>query len=241
MNENNNYRMGLRDGMPIGVGYIVVSFAFGLFSTTFGLSWAQSLLISMFNLTSAGQIAAVPIIAGGGALFELVLTQLIINARYALMSISLSQRLGPSVDFRDRFLIAFMNTDEIFAVACSKDSLLGKKYLFSLSLYPYIGWSVGTLLGALLGNVLPAFLSDALSVSLYAMFIAIIVPAAKASRPTALCILSAILLSCVFKFVPALSFVHSGMVIVIIAALLSTIFAIIAPVDDEDPWTEEVQ
>ena len=194
----------------------------------------------MLNLTSAGQIAAVPIIAGGGALFELALTQLVINARYALMSVSLSQRLGPSVSLKDRFLIAFVNTDEIFAVACGKNSLLGKKYLFSLALYPYVGWSVGTLFGALLGGILPDFLSTAFSVALYAMFIAILMPVAKISRPTTLCILSAILLSCAFKFVPALSVVHSGMVIVIIAAVLSTVFALIAPVDDDDPWAEEV-
>ena len=232
--------MGLRDGMPIGIGYFAISFAFGLFSASFGLSWLESLAISMLNLTSAGQIAAVPIIAGGGTLFELALTQLVINARYALMSVSLSQRLGPSVSLKDRFLIAFVNTDEIFAVACGKNSLLGKKYLFSLALYPYVGWSVGTLFGALLGGILPDFLSTAFSVALYAMFIAILMPVAKISGPTTLCILSAILLSCAFKFVPALSVVHSGMVIVIIAAVLSTVFALIAPVDDDDPWAEEV-
>ncbi len=239
MNENNNSRMGLRDGMPIGVGYFAISLAFGLFSTSLGIPPLHSLLISMLNLTSAGQIAAVPIIATGGSLFELGLTQLVINARYALMSISLSQRLGTSVSLKDKFLIAFVNTDEIFAVACGKNSLLGRAYLFSLALFPYIGWSLGTISGALLGSILPEFLSTAFSVALYAMFIAILMPAAKASRPTALCILCSIALSCAFKFIPFLSGIHSGTVIVIIAVLLSAVFAFIAPIHESDPWEEE--
>ena len=231
--------MGLRDGLPIGVGYFAISFAFGLFSTSLGLSWVQSLLISMFNLTSAGQIAAVPIIAAGSSLFELALTQLVINARYALMSVSLSQRLSPKITMKDRFLIAFVNTDEIFAVACGKNSLIGRRYIFSLALYPYIGWSAGTLFGALIGSVLPEFLTAAFSVALYSMFIAILMPAAKASLPTALCIIFAIALSSAFEFIPVLSGVHSGIVIVVIAVSLSAIFAILAPVPDDDPWREE--
>ena len=239
MNENNNVKMGLRDGLPIGIGYFAISLAFGLYAVSLGLTWGESLFISMFNLTSAGQIAAAPIIASGGSFLELALTQLVINARYALMSVSLSQRLGRSVRLRDRFLIAFANTDEIFAVACGKESLLGRRYLFSLALYPYLGWTLGTLSGALLGSILPEFMTTALSVALYAMFIAILMPAAKASRPTALCILSAIVLSCAFRFIPFLSGVPSGMVIVIIAVLVSVVFALIAPVPDNDPWREE--
>ena len=240
MNENNNFKMGLRDGLPIGIGYFAISLAFGLFSVSLGIPWLETLLISMFNLTSAGQIAAVPIIAVGGSLFELALTQLVINARYALMSVSLSQRLSKSVSLLDRFLIAFFNTDEIFAVACGKNSLLGRRYLFSLALFPYLGWTLGTLTGALLGGVLPEFLSNAFSIALYAMFIAILTPAAKSSRPTALCILCAIALSCAFEFLPFISSIQPGIVIVIIAVLLSTVFALAAPIPEMDPWAEEV-
>lgn len=239
MNENNNFKMGLRDGLPIGIGYFAISIAFGLFSVSLGISWLEALLISMFNLTSAGQIAAAPIIAVGGSFFELALTQLVINARYALMSVSLSQRLSKSVRLIDRFLIAFVNTDEIFAVACGKNMLLGRSYLFSLAVFPYLGWTLGTLVGGLLGGVLPEFLSNAFSVALYAMFIAILMPAAKTSRPTALCILCAIALSSAFEFLPFLSLVQPGIVIVIIAVSLSAVFAIVAPIPDKDPWAEE--
>lgn len=240
MRENNNVRMGLRDGMPIAVGYFAMSFAFGLFAVSSGLSALEALFISMLNLTSAGQIAAVPIIAAGGSLIELALTQIVINARYALMSVSLSQRLGPSVTTADRFLIGFANTDEIFAVSCAKDSLLGRRYMYALALAPYISWSLGTLSGAIAGNILPDLVVNALSVLLYAMFIAILMPVAKASRPAALCMLAATVVSCIFYFVDVLRSVPQGMVIIISAVSLSAIFALIAPVPESDPWAEEV-
>ena len=239
MIENNNVRMGYRDGMPIGVGYFAMSFAFGLFAVSMGISPLEAVLISMFNLTSAGQIAAVPIITAGASLVELALTQIVINARYALMSISLSQRLGDSVRQRDRFWVAFFNTDEIFAVSCAKGTKLGKKYLFAVSLLPYLAWSLGTLFGAIAGNVLPEILVNALSVSLYAMFVAILIPSAKLSRNNALCILSAIAVSCAFYFIPLLKQIHTGVVIIISTVAISALFAIIAPIKDPDPWCGE--
>lgn len=239
MLENNNLRMGFRDGLPIFVGYVVISFTVGFFSAVSGLYWWEALLISALNLTSAGQIAAIPIIAAGGSLFELALTQLVINSRYALMSISLSQRLGESVRFRDRFIIAFFNTDEIFAVACAKDSMLGKKYLLALASLPYIGWSLGTLFGALLGGVLPSLLTGALSVAIYAMFIAIIIPEAKAHIATSICVLSSIAASCAFEFIPLFKAVPRGIFIVVITILISAVFALISPISETDPWEEE--
>lgn len=146
--ETNSFSQGLRDGMPICLGYLSVAFAFGIFTVSHGLTAWEAVMISMTNVTSAGQLAAVPIIAGGGSLFELALTQFVINMRYSLMSVSLSQKLGKSVRLIDRFLISFVNTDEVFAVAISKGAPLGRKYLYGLTLTPYLGWSLGTLLGA---------------------------------------------------------------------------------------------
>lgn len=239
MVENNNLRMGFRDGLPIGIGYFAISFTVGFFSVVSGLNWLEALLISVLNLTSAGQIAAIPIIAAGGSLVELALTQLVINSRYALMSISLSQRLGESVRFRDRFIIAFFNTDEIFAVACAKESILGKKYLLSLASLPYIGWSLGTLFGALLGGVLPSLLTGALSVAIYAMFIAIIIPEAKAHLATAMCILSSIAVSFAFEFISVFKNFPRGIFIVVATIVLSALFAFISPISETDPWEEE--
>jgi predicted branched-subunit amino acid permease len=239
MQENNNSRMGLRDGTPIAIGYVVISFAVGFFASTAGLKWIEAFLISALNLTSAGQIAAIPIIAAGGSLIELALTQLVINSRYFLMSISLSQRFGESVSLRDRFIIAFFNTDEIFAVACAKETMLGRKYLYSMVVFPYIGWSFGTLAGAILGGVLPTLLTAAMSVAIYAMFIAIVVPQAKAHLATVICVLLSIAFSITFDVVPKLKTVPKGMVIVIITVVLSAFFALVAPISEHDPWEEE--
>ena len=146
MREHNSFRDGIRDGIPICLGYLSVSFAFGIFAVGSGLSILEALLISMTNVTSAGQLAAVPIFAGGGTLIELAVSMFVINMRYALMSVSLSQKLGKSVRFADRFLIAFVNTDEVFAVASAKPGSVGRRYFFGLILTPWLGWATGTLL-----------------------------------------------------------------------------------------------
>ena len=182
MNENNSFKKGIKDGIPICLGYISVAFAFGIFATESGLSVLQSLLISMTNVTSAGQLAGVPIMASSGTFLELIVSQLVINLRYALMSVSLSQKLGESVKLKDRFIISFVNTDEVFAVASGNKHHVGKKYLYGLILTPYLGWSLGTLLGAAAGNILPASIVSALGIAIYAMFVAIVIPKTKKSK-----------------------------------------------------------
>ena len=186
MNEINTFKKGIKAGLPICIGYFPVSFAFGIFSVENGLSIMQAVLISLTNLTSAGQLAAVPIMVGGGTIIELILSQLVINSRYSLMSVSLSQKLGKSVKILDRFLIAFGNTDEIFAVASSNKEKVGKKYMLGLILTPVIGWVSGTLTGAVAGNILPRIVTSALGVAIYGMFIAIVVPVIKQEKWTAL-------------------------------------------------------
>ena len=238
MTENNSFKRGIHDGIPIFLGYLSVSFAFGIFATSSGLTIIEALLISMTNLTSAGQLAAVPIICSGGSFIELAVSQLVINMRYSLMSVSLSQKLGRSVRFIDRFWIAFGNTDEIFAVSVSQRGTLGKKYFFGLILMPWIGWSSGTLLGALAGDLLPAVVTAALGIAIYGMFIAILIPEAKKHRATALCILCAALAGCAFEYLPVLSSISGGFVIIICAVPLSLIFALIAPIETEPEETE---
>lgn len=225
---------GLYDGLPIGLGYLSVSFAFGIFATGSGLSILETLLLSMTNVTSAGQFAAVPIMALGGSLLELMALQLVINARYALMGVSLSQKLGPSVRPIDRLLLAFVNTDEVFAVASSQTGMLTRQYMYGLILLPYLGWSLGTLLGAAAGDLLPAMLISALGVAIYGMFVAIWVPGAKKHRPTALCILLSILLSCMFRFVPPFTRVPSGFAIILSAAFASALMAAVAPMEERE-------
>ena len=225
--------MGIRDGLPICFGYFAVSFAFGIFAVEAGLSIIEAVMISALNLTSAGQLAAVPIISGGGGFIELALVQLIINARYSLMSVSLSQRMGLNIRTSDRFAIAFANTDEVFAVSMSKEAMLGRRYMYGLIITPFLGWTLGTLFGAVAGNVLPAILVSALGIAIYAMFIAIVVPAAKSSLKVAAAALSAVALSCIFFYIPTLSEIPSGFTIIIIAVLVSLVMAILAPISEE--------
>ncbi len=231
--KENTFLKGIIDGLPICMGYFSVAFAFGIFTVAHGLTSLEALLISMTNVTSAGQLAAVPIIVSGGTLFELAASQLIINLRYALMSVTLSQKLDGSVSLIDRFLIAFVNTDEVFAVAASKKSV-GKSYMFGLILTPYLGWSAGTIVGAVAGNILPALLISALGIAIYGMFIAIVVPPAKENKHVLFCVIIAIALSCAFRFIPLLSKVHSGFVVIICAVAASAIAALLFPIGETE-------
>lgn len=229
-NQNENFFEGLRDGLPICLGYLSVSFAFGISAVGMGLSVLEAVLISMFNLTSAGQLAGAPIIASFGSPYELALTQLIINLRYSLMSISLSQKFGGSVRLRDRFWIAFCTTDEIFAVASGKRDTVGRKYMAGLCLTPPVGWTLGTLLGAVLGNVLPESISSALGVAIYGMFVAIVLPPCKKSLSTLMAVVLSATLSCAIFYTPALKFIGGGFSVIICAVVSSVIFALICPV-----------
>ena len=234
LQEINSFKKGIIDGMPICLGYLSVSFAFGIFvmNQGVGFSWLHALLISMTNVTSAGQLAGVPIIAEGGTFLELAVSQLVINLRYALMSVSLSQKMGTSVRLIDRFLIAFINTDEVFAIASSQKGTVGRKYMYGLILMPYLGWSSGTLLGAVAGNFLPEIVVTSLGVAIYGMFTAIVVPVAKKEKNTLLCVLCAVVLSLVFNFIPQLKAIGDGFIIIICSVLASVIFAFLAPIKE---------
>lgn len=233
MTKKQAFSKGIVDGLPICFGYLSVSFAFGIFSAGCGLSVLEAVLISMTNVTSAGQLAAVPIIAGGGTLIELAVSQLVINLRYALMSVSLSQKLDDQVKLRDRFLIAFVNTDEVFAVASSQEGRVGKWYMFGLILTPFLGWSAGTLVGAVAGHLLPDVVISALGLAIYGMFIAIVLPKAKKHRPTAFCVLIAVALGCCFRYIPLLQQVPSGFSIIICAVIAAAVMAWLRPVEQE--------
>lgn len=234
MDKKNRFLKGIKDGLPICFGYLSVSFAFGIFSITNGLKSFEALLMSMTNVTSAGQLSAVPIIMGGGTLFEIALTQFIINLRYSLMSVSLSQKFGKSIKLIDRFILAFVNTDEVFAVASSQPEKLDKYYMYGLILTPYVGWSAGTFIGALAGDIFPASVISALGVAIYGMFIAIILIPSKKSKSTALCVIFAIALSCAFYFIPVLKRIPQGFSIIICAVIASALFSIIAPVKTQE-------
>lgn len=235
----NSFKKGLKDGLPIGLGYFSVSFTFGMMAVSAGIPVWAAVLISMTNLTSAGQFAGLSIIAGAGSLVEMAMTQLVINARYSLMSLTLSQKMEKRFSIPKRLIAAFSNTDEIFAIAVNQGKEIGAKYYSGLSIIPYAGWTLGTLFGAVAGGFLPPVVNDALGLAIYAMFIAIIIPPAKKSAPIRLVIFAAVILSCLFYFVPFLKNVSSGFSIIICAVAASIIAAIVNPVNDDEPETEQ--
>ena len=235
MREQNNFLAGIKDGFPICLGYLSVAFAFGITAVNSGLDIWQAVLISMLNVTSAGQLAGVPIMIAGGSLLELGATQFIINLRYSLMSISLSQKFGKSMRLVDKFLVSFVNTDEVFAVSSSKGMEIGRRYMYGITLTPFIGWTLGTLLGAVAGNILPEIVISALGIAIYAMFVAIVTPVAKKEKPVLLCSLSAVVLSCIFYYVPFLkTHISSGFAIIICTVIASVIFALVFPLPKEE-------
>ena len=165
----NEFTQGVRRGTPVGMGYLSVSFGFGTLAASQGIRVLDAALISATNVTSAGQFAGLTLILAAAGLWEVILTQIIINSRYALMSLALSQRMGEKIGLLPRLLIAFMNTDEIFALAMSRKEPLAVPYLLGLGTLPFVGWTGGTLLGALAGSVLPQNIRTALGVMLYGM------------------------------------------------------------------------
>lgn len=240
-----NFKRGLISGIPIALGYLAVSFSFGIFAVNMGLSVLEALFISMANLTSAGQLAGTPIIASGGSLLSLGIGQLFINLRYSLMSVSLSQKLDSKVTLADRFLIGFGVTDEIFAVSVSQRNAVSKEYMYGLISLPFCAWSAGTLIGALLGvlisTYLPAFVISALGIAIYGMFVAIVVPDMKKERSIVLCVFLSVALSSVFYYVPAISkVIPTELHIVICAVVVSVILAIVAPKKGEATGEEGI-
>ena len=229
----NEYRNGISRGLPVGMGYFSVSFGFGAMAVSQGLSTMDATLISLTNLTSAGQFAGLTVIVAMATLWEMVLTQLIINSRYALMSLALSQRMGQRIGLLPRLVIAFFNTDEIFALAMARKEPLTIPFMLGLGTLPIVGWTTGTLCGALAGSVLPASIQAALGVMLYGMFVAIVVPPAKQNRPVLICVVLAMAFSTLFTIVPLLRQTSAGIAIVICTVAAAALCAWLFPVSEE--------
>lgn len=230
-----NFKKGLNDGIPIALGYISVSFTFGLKAVSLGLTWWEAVLISLTNLTSAGQFAGLDImIRGSGFWIEMLCTQFIINLRYSLMSLSLLQKSDNSLKGIHRWLTGFGITDEIFVVSTGNEKEISNKYLYGLMLLPILGWTGGTLLGAVAGHILPDVVINSLNIAIYGMFLAIIIPPSKKNSAVLKVVTISVLLSCAFKWLPILNNVSSGFVIIICTVAAASVGAILFPVKEEE-------
>jgi predicted branched-subunit amino acid permease len=232
--SNLKFKQGVKNGLPIGLGYLSVSIAFGVKASLLQIPIWITVLISMTNLTSAGQLSGIEIIAGAGTIIEIILTQLVINSRYFLMSLTLTQKIDSTFNTKSKLLCSTFITDEIYAVASSRPQKINPKYVYGLALLPYIGWTVGTLIGATLGNFMPTFITSALGIALYAMFIAIVIPPAKKERGILFAVMLSTLISCAFYYIPYLNQISVGFATIISAVLTSLVIAYFFPIKEEN-------
>lgn len=228
------FKQGLKNGIPIFLGYLAVSFTFGIQAKSMGIATLQAALISATNLTSAGQFAALGVMASAASYIEMALTQLVINLRYCLMSSSLSQRFDTKMNPIHRYLISFGVTDEIFGVSSAYEhENIPPAYCYGLIAASWPGWVLGTVLGAVSGDILPANILSALGVALYGMFIAIIVPPAKNNKVLLGIVIISMLASLAFAVTPLLQEISSGFRVIILTIVIAGAAAYFFPVKED--------
>ncbi len=237
--RRNQFLSGIKDGIPICLGYFSVSMAFGITAQKGGIPIWAAILTSLTNVTSAGQFAGINIIQELGSLVELAITTLIINMRYFLMSLSVSQKVDSKMTLWQRFLVAFGITDEVFAVSMQRESSLTASYMIGLILTPVIGWTSGTAVGAIATSFMPQSLASAMGIALYGMFIAIVIPPARDSKNVLIAVIMAIASSLIFYYAPYLRNLSSGWMIIIITVLVSAICATLFPLRIEEGGEEK--
>ena len=228
------FAAGVRDGMPIAIGYFAVSFTLGIQAKSAGLTVLEAAFMSLVNLTSAGQFAAISIIGAAGSYLSVALSQLIINLRYMLMSFALSQKVEPELGVPHRMGIAFGVTDEIFGISIGLKERLKPAYSYGAMIVAIPGWTIGTALGVIMGNILPGMVVNALNLALYAMFVAIVVPVAEKDRKVALAAVVSCFMSFVCTRLPVVRDIASGTRIIILTVIIALIFAVLFPVKEEN-------
>ena len=233
-NDNRKwYLNGLREGVPIGLGYFAVGFTLGITAREAGITAFQMGLMSLMMHASAGQYAVITVIAGQSGYFAMMITQLVINIRYLLMSTALSQKISPDTPMWKRMLLSYFVTDEIFGIAASVKGHLNPYYNYGAASVASPLWALGTVLGVLVGNILSASLTSALSVALYGMFLAVVIPASKSDRTVAAVVAVSMAGSLAFTFLPLLCEIDSGTRIIILTVAIAAAAAAIRPVPAE--------
>ena len=238
--KNNIFLKGMKDGLPVALGYLAVSFTLGIAAVKSGLTPFQAFATSALNNTSAGEFAAFSLIGAGVSYMEIALTTLILNMRYILMSCALSQKIDKNTPIVHRFLMAYDVTDEIFGLSIMSERRLDPKYTYGLIAISAPSWAIGTYLGAVMGSVMPAGVLSAMNLALYGMFIAVIVPPAKKDKTIAVVIAVSMLSSLMFSILPGLREISSGIVVIILTVVISLAAAILFPVCGDKKEKKEV-
>ena len=223
---------GMKDGIPIMLGYFAVSIALGIAAKNAGMTAAQATVASALIMASAGQYIGFTLIAAGASYLEVIVMEAIANARYLLMSTALSQKVDPKLPIRHRMLMGLWITDEIFGVSASGEGRLYPYYNYGMAAVATPGWALGTLAGVVLGNVLPVRVVSALSVGLYGMFISIFVPPARKYPVIAMLVIASFALSWVVNVLPWFDGISAGMKIILLTVIISLAAALLFPVVD---------
>ena len=237
----NRFFRGMRDGMPICVGYLAVAFSLGIFAGSIGMTAFQGFLASLLNNASAGEYAGFSVIAAGGSYLEIALVTLVANARYLLMSTALSQKFSPETPFFHRLLIGFDVTDELFGLGIARPGYLDPVYMYGAFLVALLGWSVGTALGIAAGNLLPARVVSALGVAIYGMFIAIIIPPSRKNRVVGALVLLSFAASYAFTALPLFAGLSAGTRTLLLTVVISGGAAALFPVREEKTKSGETE
>lgn len=224
---------GFRDGFPIAMGYFAVSFALGIAARNVGMNAVQGFLMSLGMVASAGEYAAIMLIGAGAGVLEMIATTVVINLRYFLMSCSLTQKLDPKTPLWKRFLLAYCVTDELFGISSAVPGYLDVAYTYAATAVSVSGWCLGTVLGVVVGNILPARAMSALSVALYGMFLAIIIPPAKHSRFMGCLVALSMGASWIFTAAPVLRTISSGFRVILLTLAIAGIAALVRPVEPD--------
>lgn len=238
-NNLKTFREGMRDGVPIGLGYLAVSFSLGIAAKTAGLTAFQSMLASILCNASAGEYAGFTLIAANAAYIEIAIITLIANARYLLMSCALGQRLHPKTSLWHRLILGYFITDEFFGISISRQGYINPYYTYGAVAVASPCWAVGTALGAIAGNMLPLRVVSALSVALFGMFLAVIIPPARKSKILAGLIAFCFVASLLATYLPGISQISEGTRTIILTVAISALAAIIFPKKAEEAEDEE--
>lgn len=228
------YFRGMRNAVPIGLGYFAVSFTLGIAAKKTGLTAIQAALMSAAMHASAGQFAAYGLIGAGAGVMEMVVTEFVINLRYLLMSGALSQKVRQDKSCIHRFFMAFCVTDEIFGISMAVPEKLHPAYMYGAMSVASPGWILGTFFGALMGMVMPGRVLSAMNVALYGMFLAVVVPPAKKSKIIAGAVLISMAVSGCFQLIPGARNLSSGFQIILLTVMIAGIFAVLFPVEEEE-------
>lgn len=230
----NAFKSGMKDGIPIGLGYLAVSFSLGIMARKVGLTPFQGFLVSLLCNASAGEYAGFTIIAAGASYLEMALAIFIANARYLLMSCSMSQRMEPGLPLRHRLIMAFDITDEVFAISIARPGWLNPYYTYGAMVTTMPCWAIGTALGVIAGNLMPLRLVSAFSVALYGMFLAVIIPQAKRDKIIAGVIVVCFAVSYAGTYIPFIKDLSDGTKTIIFTVAISAIAAILFPRNEAD-------